>query len=308
MAKSQLPDPTDSYPPNPFAEIGDNPMASQHTAPIPAPRDGGSVPASPHISNRRNIFLTVLKYILATGTALFAVASFSVAADPAYTATKPEFIESTLTGLILIIPPIWFFTCEIIDRNRLPKTGKRIRRFFWVPLLTSVALVGIFLFSPSGTYGHHLSSTGDFKNVLANHDEAKQECLDSVLNRAKYPASAAIDEINSGIRVATSGELAVHSFAGTVHFPNGFGVLNEYVFLCERAQDARDHSGYASEVSLSHYSTKVEEKDLFTPVPAIHPSGSWEAVETDEILGFESVEIQPDDVYIFVDESNMDDA
>ncbi|WP_156232999.1 hypothetical protein [Corynebacterium occultum] len=254
----------------------------------------------------RNKVLTVIKYVLALALLIFGVAGIATAFDPAYTATKSDFLGSILTALVFLVPAIWFFTCEIIDKIRLPKTGQRIKRFLWLPALISLASV-IGASIPSGdSYGHHLSTTGNFKEILAVHDQAKQECFDSVLSHAKFSASAKIPEFKSGISVATSGELAIHSFAGTAHFPNGFGVFSEYVFLCERAQDARASAGYASDAELSYHSIDVEERNFLTSVPDLSPTGIWEPVETDGILGFEQTEPQPDNIFVFFDESGSE--
>ncbi|MGP6173492.1 hypothetical protein [Corynebacterium sp. A21] len=256
----------------------------------------------------RNLVLLIAKYVLACISLGLGVLLVFSGCDSNFTATKSGRLTAILFGLVFAVPAVWFLVCEVIDKYKIPKTGRRLKRFSWISVLASVVFLGTFFLTPEEGSGSHLASTGAFQAVLAAHTEAQENCFDLVLSHAKYPASAQVAESESAISVATSGQLVVHSFAGIAYFPNQFGVLSEMEFLCERKQDARGVVGTAAEAELTYQSVDVEEVEYFATAPDTRPTEISETVDTDDILGFDNAETQPQSVYVFIENTEESES
>lgn len=109
-------------------------------------------------SSTRNLAFTIIKYILAAAAFCFGLmgthSTLSVVSSHPWNA-----LAYFLFALAFLVPAIWFFIFEIVDRKRLMKSQPRSKRYSWIPAIGSVVLALSSLGVPNYTSSNSNQAT-----------------------------------------------------------------------------------------------------------------------------------------------------
>lgn len=279
-------------------EVGSTDFNSSHggTSSVLTADPSTQQPHAPKSAGKRRKITTAIKYLIAIPVFLFGFMFFLIAVSPKQSPTWQSALFAAAVSATFIIPPLWFFGWEIVDRKfKKESLGKRR---WWIPSLLALASFATFATLPADK-GGDISRVGDFRDIVSAHADAQEKCLDRVINHAKYPASSVFGEGHSSITVSSAGDGALHKFAGIVNFANGFGVLSEYSYTCEYSQERGFSSAPTSDATLRQDEIDVKEKRwYFFPDMEIFPGAEYTDVGLSDLRGLKNMEVLPDAVYI----------